>query len=68
MEECETHSLVSEQGPLGGSCEHGDEPSCFIKCTEFSDQMSNYDLVKKTLPHVDTCLIKELSLLLLGHP
>jgi hypothetical protein len=34
---CGLNSSGSSQGPVAGSCEHGNEPSGFIKCAEFSD-------------------------------
>jgi hypothetical protein len=30
------------QGPVAGSCEHGNEPSVSIKGREFLDQLSDY--------------------------
>ena len=32
---------------VGRFCECGNEPSCFIKCGEYFDQLSNYQLLKK---------------------
>jgi hypothetical protein len=32
------------QGQVSGSCEHGNEPSGFIKCGEFSDNGEPVDL------------------------
>jgi hypothetical protein len=39
--------ISSELGPVMGSCEHGDELSCFIKSGEFFDQLSGYQLHKE---------------------
>jgi hypothetical protein len=35
------------QGPLEGSCEHGDEPSGSIKCWEVLEWLHNWRLLKK---------------------
>ena len=32
----------SGEGQLLGSCEHGNEPSCFIKCWEILDLLRNH--------------------------
>jgi hypothetical protein len=32
---------------VAGSCEHGDEPSGYIKGGEFGDLLSDYQLLKK---------------------
>jgi hypothetical protein len=37
MGECGLDASESGQGPVVGSCEHGNEPSGFIKGEEFSD-------------------------------
>jgi hypothetical protein len=34
---CELDSVGSKLGPVAGSCEHGNEPSCYIKCWEILD-------------------------------
>jgi len=34
---CELDLSGSEQGPLAGSCERGNEPSGFVKGVEFLD-------------------------------
>jgi hypothetical protein len=33
--------------PVAGCCEHGNEPSGFIKCGEFLDQMRDRQLLEK---------------------
>ena len=35
------------QGQVAGTCECGDEPSGFIKCGEFLDQLRTGQLLKK---------------------
>jgi hypothetical protein len=40
-------SSGSGQGPVAGSCEHGNEPSGFIKGREFLDQLRDYYLLRK---------------------
>jgi hypothetical protein len=42
-----TDSSDTQQGPVVGSCEHGNEPLSFIKGGEFIDQLSDYELFKK---------------------
>jgi hypothetical protein len=32
----------SGQGQVAGSCEHGNEPSCSVKCGEFFDCRRSY--------------------------
>jgi hypothetical protein len=45
-------TLGSGQGPVAGSCEHGNEPSDSIKCSKFFDYLSNYiSFSKITLFH-----------------
>jgi hypothetical protein len=36
-----------QNGPLEGSCEHGDEPSGSIKCWEVLEWLHNWWLLKK---------------------
>jgi hypothetical protein len=43
---CGLHSSGSEEGPVAGSCEHGNETSGSINGGEFLDQLSNYKLLK----------------------
>jgi hypothetical protein len=38
---CELDASDSGQGPVVGSCEHGDEPSGFIKGGELLDWLSD---------------------------
>jgi hypothetical protein len=40
-------SSGSGQGPVAGSCEHGNEPSRSINCGEFVDQLNACQLLKK---------------------
>jgi hypothetical protein len=35
------------QGPVVGSCKHGNEPSTSVKGEELLDYLSDYQLVKK---------------------
>jgi hypothetical protein len=37
----------SGQGPVEGSCEHGDEPSGSINCWEVLEWLDNWQLLKK---------------------
>jgi hypothetical protein len=37
----------SGQGPVEGSCEHGDEPSGFIKCWDVLEWLHNWRLLRK---------------------
>jgi hypothetical protein len=37
----------SGQGPVEHLCEHGDEPSGFIKCWEVLEWLHNWQLLKK---------------------
>jgi hypothetical protein len=37
----------TRQGPVAGSCEHGNEPSVSIRGGEFLDFLSDYQLFKK---------------------
>jgi hypothetical protein len=46
---CELDS--SEQGPVMGSCEHGNEPSSTLKYYEFLGWCNKYYLLKPTLFH-----------------
>ena len=34
-------------GTIASSCKRGNEPSCFIKCGEFLDQLRSHQLLKK---------------------
>jgi hypothetical protein len=40
--ECGLDSSGSGQGPVAGSCEHSNEPSCTIKDGEFLDLLNDY--------------------------
>jgi hypothetical protein len=40
-------SSVSGYDLAAGSCEHGNEPSSFITCREFLDQLSDYQNLEK---------------------
>jgi hypothetical protein len=42
-------SSGSGQGPVMGSCEHGNEPTGSIKAREFLDHHSDYKVIKKSL-------------------
>jgi hypothetical protein len=44
-------SAGSGQDPDAGFCEHGNEPSGSIKCEEFLDQLSDYNLYRRVLLH-----------------
>jgi hypothetical protein len=35
------------QGPVEGSCEHGDEPSGSLKCWEVPEWLHNWQLLRK---------------------
>jgi hypothetical protein len=37
----------SGQGPVEGSCEHGNEPAGSIKCCEVLEWLHNWQLLKK---------------------
>jgi hypothetical protein len=37
----------SGQGPVKGSCDHGDEPSGSIKCWDVLEWLDNWRLLKK---------------------
>jgi hypothetical protein len=39
--------LVQDRDPVGGSCEHGNEPSGSIKCWEVLEWLHNWWLLKK---------------------
>jgi len=39
--------LAQDRGPMVGSCEHGNEPSDFMKGREFLNQVNDYYLLKK---------------------
>jgi hypothetical protein len=39
--------IGSGEGPEEGSCEHGNEPSSFIKCWEVLQELRNRRLLKK---------------------
>jgi len=43
-------SSGSRQGPVARCCEDGNEPSESIKCGEFLDQQSDYQLLKDSEP------------------
>jgi hypothetical protein len=47
MRGCGLESSGSGKGPMAGSCEHGDEPSGFIKWREFLELLSNCRHLKK---------------------
>jgi hypothetical protein len=38
---------LREIGPVEGSCEHGNEPSCSIKCWEYLEWLHNWQHLKK---------------------
>jgi hypothetical protein len=38
---------LAQEGPVEGSCEHGDEPSGSIKCWEVLEWLHNWRLLKK---------------------
>jgi hypothetical protein len=44
---CLLDSSGSEYGSLAGGCEHGNELSGSMKDREFTDQLSDYRLIKK---------------------
>jgi hypothetical protein len=39
---CKLSSSLSENGPIVGSCKHGNEPAGCIKCKEFFDLQTDY--------------------------
>jgi hypothetical protein len=41
----------SGQGPVAGSCKHGNEPSSSIKGREFLDLLNNYQLLEEVCTH-----------------
>jgi hypothetical protein len=45
--DCRLDSFGSEQGPVMGSSEYGNESSSFMKGWEFPDHLSDYKLLKK---------------------
>jgi hypothetical protein len=47
---CGLGASGSGYGPATGSCEHGNEPSSSIKGGEFLDQLSDYQLLKGSVP------------------
>jgi hypothetical protein len=39
--------LAQDKDQWGGSCEHGDEPSGFLKCWEVPEWLHNWQLLRK---------------------
>jgi hypothetical protein len=44
---CGLNSFGLGYGPVGGSCEHGNEPSGSIKCWEILEYLSDWRLLMK---------------------
>jgi len=42
-------SLGLEKGPVVGCCEHSNELSHSIRCMEFLEQLSNYQLISDSV-------------------
>jgi hypothetical protein len=55
MGKCELNACGSEQGPVAGSCEHGNDPSGSIKGKEFLDWATVS--FSRTLLHVISALV-----------
>jgi hypothetical protein len=49
----------SVQGPVECSCEHGNEPSCSIRCWEILEQLSDWRLFKKNSAPWSYLLLEE---------
>jgi hypothetical protein len=60
-----TDSYDSGQGSVAGSCEHGNEPSGFIKDREFVDQPSHNELLNMELYITDISEIQSHNFILI---